>query len=254
MSRTRSRSSSQSRTRPRHRSGRYGSRSTSRSPNRREDTARNTRQQDDSRPSLHQNHHSSNHRRRSARSRSRRKGSVGNGKERQRSRSLSSSPPVFGPERPEQHRTSDRIAEGHANSNLHSKVTPVDEEPLALSNVEPTACPKSSDAPNVVMRDIRPPRNRGLLESVQAHLSSNSRARSNIQKRNAEPVGPVSITASIGAHGAAYAEEDGGQSPTLVTLPSNDTELRSAIFDASVPAINIAHPKNGASDSAPARR
>ena len=54
-----------------------------------------------------------------------------------------------------------------------------DHDPTPKVESAPTALPipKSTDAPSIVIR--RPPRNRSLLESVQAHLNSNGRVRSN---------------------------------------------------------------------------
>lgn len=210
--------------------------------------ARTTRRQDDPRPSNHHSRRSSSYQRRSARSRSRGR-YYGQGKRRQSSRSLSSSRSVFGPERPERPPTPDRKGKRRADSDVDPEVTPVDE---GQSNVEPIASPKANDAPAVVMRNLRPPRNRGLLESVQAHLGSNSRSRSNMQKRNAEPAEPVSITTQINAHMAAYAAEDNVQSPTLAARLSNEIEVQPSRFDTSAPVVNIAHPENGA--PAPARR
>ena len=66
-----------------------------------------------------------------------------------------------------------------------------DHDPTPKVESEPTALPipKSNDAPSVVIR--RPPRNRSLLESVQAHLNSNGRVRSNPNPNtntNTEPI------------------------------------------------------------------
>ena len=52
-----------------------------------------------------------------------------------------------------------------------------DPTPKVESEPTPLPIPKSNDATSIVIR--RPPRNRSLLESVQAHLNSNGRVRSN---------------------------------------------------------------------------